>query len=48
MELTDKEKQTIWDYIITLALLCASDSERNSFDIVEEKKGQLETPQILK
>ena len=48
MKLTDKEKQEIWNYIIELALKCALESDKNPFDVVKEKKGQLETPQILK
>jgi hypothetical protein len=46
--MTDEEKQQIWDYIILLALKCASESNDNPFNVVEEKKKQLETPEILK
>ena len=46
--MTDKQKQEIWDYIIELALKCASESDKNPFNVVEEKKKQIETPKILK
>ena len=39
--MTKEQKQEIWDYIIQLALKCASESDKDPFNIVEQKKKQL-------
>ena len=46
--MTKEEKKIVWDYIIKLSLTCASKSEGNLFDIVEESKKEVEIPEILK
>jgi len=46
--MTDNEKQIIWDYIIELALKCASQSDKNPFNVVETMKKAVKTPDILK